>query len=227
MYRPLAARRRAAAITLGCAAAVVAILAGLVFHQVNGNAVDRAAARLVARLIPSHVLELGTWLVDPPLVAGVIAGLAISAAIGRQWRVCALVLLTPAIALTLTQVVLKPLIGRVPPGFGAEIGTYAYPSGHETGLASLVCVLALLLLRSSMPTPIKAAGLVALVGVLAAAAIVMVGLSMHYLTDTIGGVGVALAVTLGLALALDAMARKLALRQRDAVEPVSEPAHVL
>ena len=116
---------------------------------------------------------------------------------------------SPILAIVLTEVVLKPIVGRSLTYDFAGIAlprSGAFPSGHETGLAvadrrargadaaraaggglarrSSWCALALW-------TAIGAVGLVANL--------------YHYATDTIGGVLVAVAAVLGVALLVDAV----------------------
>ena len=109
-----------------------------------------------------------------PLVL-VVAGLAVlGVALYRQWwRFAAVALVFPPAAYVLVQFI-KPLFGR------NLDGGLAYPSGHIT-LTTVVVGLVVLLAGGALWAVLIAVGYLAL-------AMVGVGATFHYFTDTVGGV---------------------------------------
>jgi membrane-associated phospholipid phosphatase len=114
------------------------------------------------------------------------------------WVAAAVVLVGPLTTL------LKDAFGRLRPQFaggGAQLSTPGFPSGHSSGIATLVTVALVL----SWPLLGGAARRVALA--LGAVVVVVVGLSrmwlgVHYLTDVLGGWAFGGAWSLAVALAL-------------------------
>ena len=135
--------------------------------------------------------------VVPPVFVGLVAVLTVVLAARRRWRVAALATLGPGLALLVTAVG-KRVVGR------SIDGMLAFPSGHTTGVASVVAMIAVL--RISRARHVGRAAVLGLVAVtLAAAAIglAMVTLGFHYATDVIGGYCVGVAVPLAVALVID------------------------
>jgi undecaprenyl-diphosphatase len=94
-------------------------------------------------------------------------------------------LVAPALAVAITEYIAKPAVGRT---FG---GTLCYPSGHMTSIAALVCAFVI-----SVPARWrKAAAFLGLV-VSIVAAVTLLLLRWHYLTDVIAGASVSVASTL-------------------------------
>jgi membrane-associated phospholipid phosphatase len=112
------------------------------------------------------------------------------------WLVTAVVLIGPLTGL------LKIYFGRVRPDFaegGARLESLSYPSGHSSGIATLVTVALIMawpLLAGRARHWALAAGvlLVLLVG------LTRMWLGVHYLSDVVGGWSLGLAWTLGTAL---------------------------
>ena len=117
------------------------------------------------------------------------------------WLVTAVVLVAPLTSL------LKQYFGRVRPPFedgGARYESLSFPSGHSSGIATLVTV-ALVLLWPLVGA--RARRWSVLVGVVL---VVLVGLTrmwlgVHYLSDVVGGWAFGLAWTLGTALLFGAL----------------------
>jgi membrane-associated phospholipid phosphatase len=131
------------------------------------------------------------------------------------WVTVALVTVGPLTSL------LKDGFDRVRPQFaggGARLHTLSFPSGHSSGIATLV-VVALVLAWPLLTRALRRLALA--LGVLA---IVAVGLGrmwqgVHYLTDVLGGWAFGTAWALALALAFDAFpGGRAALTRRGAVE---------
>jgi len=118
------------------------------------------------------------------------------------WVVTAVVLVAPLTAL------LKEYFGRIRPPFadgGARYESLSYPSGHSSGIATLVTVALILawpLLAARARRWALAGGifLVLLVG------LTRMWLGVHFLSDVVGGWSLGLAWTLGTALLFGAFA---------------------
>jgi membrane-associated phospholipid phosphatase len=112
------------------------------------------------------------------------------------WVVTAVVLVAPLTSL------LKEYFGRIRPPFdegGARYESLSFPSGHSSGIATLVAVALvlawpLLTGRARHWALAVGAGLVLLVG------LTRMWLGVHYLSDVVGGWSLGLAWTLGTAL---------------------------
>ncbi len=128
------------------------------------------------------------------------------------WLVTAVVLIGPITAL------LKMFFGRVRPGFaegGARYESLSFPSGHSSGIATLVTVALVL----AWPLLARRARYWALAG--GAALVVLVGLTrmwlgVHYLSDVLGGWSLGVAWSLLTALLFGAFAEG-----RSALRPTS------
>lgn len=188
------------------AVAVMLVLGILAWHKDHGFAVDAAFRRWVLRTFDLYTTHDMLRLTAPWVIvlgAGVVAGLALLA---RRIDLAVLSVAAPLAATGLTEYVLKPIFDRtVPPTVvqmhGIEVN--AYPSGHETAVSSVLVLLVLILLRARLPLLIKAIGLLMLATYFVVTVIALVGQAYHYLSDTIGALGVATAVVLGGALAID------------------------
>jgi len=170
---------------------------------------DRAgrADRLVAGLVPMRsgaARALADGVADrgaPGPIAAAVLVLALLAWSSRGPRGLALVLVGPPLAMVTTSLVLKPLIDRT------HEGGLAFPSGHTTSVASVSVAAAVLLLgRVTVPAALRWGGSLALAVLVVSVGTSLVVRDYHYATDTVGGVGVALAVVLLTALAIDLLA---------------------
>jgi membrane-associated phospholipid phosphatase len=143
-----------------------------------------------------HVLVLPT---EPYVLLPVLALLA-------SWCLCTsrrmdalFVVLAPALAVAANTWLLKPLFDRW------KGDTLVFPSGHTVSLvATVVVVVVLVHGRARMITAVV--GAVLLVG----AAIGMVGLGYHYLTDVVGGAFFAVFAVLAVRGCLTVRNRRLA-----------------
>lgn len=145
----------------------------------------------------------------PIVVIMVAAVLAVVCGWRRRWSFAVLAVLAPTVTVALTEAG-KQVVDR-------RIGAYlALPSGHTAGATSVFVVLGLLVLSRVQGNVRAAAGLV-LAAATAGAALVgllMVSLHDHYATDTVAGYSLAVAVTLAIALAIDGIRSRWALRRR-------------
>ena len=192
----------AAAILTACLAITV-ILGALLVHHTREGTLDAAVdARIQAGLgghpaALNRLAMLGDWLP----VAVVAAAIFLACLITSRWRAAALVAVAVPVAHTLTERVLKPLIGRTLPD-----GTASFPSGHETRVFTLAAALALLLagpFRPRMPGAIRLPLVLTVLAIAGAVAIALVGKHAHYFSDTVGGAAVGTAVVLATAFFLD------------------------
>jgi undecaprenyl-diphosphatase len=200
----------ALALTLATGA-VVALLGRHLAQDPGPTRWDRAGERLTSWLLawgqPLHDLTRLANPVSMLLLAVLLAG--VCAVLGHV-RAAVLAVTAPGVALLVTEVWLKPLVGReVVPGHGN-----AFPSGHATAAAAVAAVALLLLLpgrplgrRLLRPAAVLLCALVVLLP--AALAVAMVTLRYHDVSDVVGGVGVAVATVLLVALLLDALGQRL------------------
>ncbi len=124
----------------------------------------------------------------------------------RQWPVAVWVLTAVVFIGPITSL-LKEFFGRIRPDFdqgGARLESLSFPSGHASGIATLVTVALIL------AWPVLAPRTRRLWVFLGVAAVVLVGLTrmllgVHYLSDVVGGWALGVAWTLGVALSFGAM----------------------
>jgi len=196
--------------------ALVATLAGVLHDRHAATGLDT----WVARPLFAHVGEdgrLALLAVSYPLIP--IIGLTLIALIGavrRTWEVVVVAAAGPILAIVLTELVLKPTVHRQ---LSPSLVDDAFPSGHETGLVSLLVVVALLLPRAHWSRGRTMLAAAALAVWAALGAIGLVRGHYHYITDTIGGFGVAVACVLGVALLTDAVSARVGLSSPDARSP--------
>jgi membrane-associated phospholipid phosphatase len=180
--------------------AVLVVLAVVFSHRHEGSPFDQA---VYAQVYKSFVGERG-WLqamlvpTDPVLLVIVVALVVMVAVARRRPRVAVLAVTGPLLAIGLNGVLLKPLVGRT-----INNGNLAYPSGHTTGLVSVLTVLVLATLTSRVPKSLISLVIVVALLLTTTAATALVGMKYHYVTDTVGGACLAVATVLGVALVVD------------------------
>ena len=163
----------------------------------------------------AHVLVAPS---DGPVVYAVIAIVFCFGVFARSWLVAALAVLGPAVATILSEVLLKPAFGRTFPR-----GGLSYPSGHTvSSVAALTVALlvGLTLLHTRRGRIIACAVYAALVITLT---IGLVAMRYHYLTDIVGGYGMALGTVLPLAIGLNSLHRRAAARRPGTAPPAGTP----
>jgi len=201
--------RIAAAAAIAMSVLFVAVL-GVRLHDAGPTAFDVWALRHSVSAIGSGDASALLHFSEPAVSLSVIVVVAALAAVARRWRLVVLAAIGPALAVVLTEYVLKPVIDRylVQPGVPLAVLRAAYsgafPSGHETGVASA----AVLTLVAVGQLRVGVAARAAIAAVLAAwagvAALGLIRNFFHYATDTVGALGVSVAVVLGGAWAIDA-----------------------
>jgi undecaprenyl-diphosphatase len=200
--------REVLAVLVALSTAGVTVLGVWFAGTERAGRLDRAVdGRMVTHLgIHQGVLASISDLGSPPVLPlGVL--LLVAAAVRRGWPAVWLAVAGPAVAVLLTELVLKPLIGRT------HDGGLALPSGHTTSVTALAWVFVLLLVTSRTGPWWLRAGLIGLsVLVVLGVAGSMVALEAHYATDTVAGALVATAVVGAIALLLDGWGRRLARR---------------
>jgi membrane-associated phospholipid phosphatase len=211
--RPLLAPRArpaAVAVTAACAA-VIAVLGVWFGHQSRPGSLDRAAFDWLFshREVHRSVLVFLAWLGTPIPVIIAVSALTLACLARRRWRGAVLAAVSVAVASGLTELVLKPLVGRIYDGF------LSFPSGRATGAFSVAAVCAVLLFgpgRRHRRTAGRLILVILAVAVACAVAAAAVILRYHYLTDTIGGAAVGTGTVLATALIIDRLCPRL--RQR-------------
>src|ERR1700726_1301916 len=137
---PAALVRPAVLVLAGCA--VVTVSLALAFgHQARPDRLDAAVDTWVRDGLGRYhrLLLLLAGLGGLIPVTVLIVALALACLAGRRWRGAVLGCLAVPAAVAVTEVVLKPLVGRT-------IGGYpSFPSGHATALFGLAATCAVLL----------------------------------------------------------------------------------
>ena len=200
---PAAVRPLAVMLLVGCVAVTV-FLGAWFTHQTRGGRLDDAVdARVEASLgkhwaVLGHVARLGG-----PLPVTVMTALLLLACVAvRRWRGAALLMIAVPAAAALTEFLLKPLIDRT---LGGDL---SFPSGHTTGIFTVVAAVTVLLLdppRPRMPLVLRLLIALCAYAVAGAVAVALVSLHLHYFTDTVGGAAVGTAVVLATAFILDGL----------------------
>jgi membrane-associated phospholipid phosphatase len=202
-YRPLLGRRMRgpAVAVIVLAITVIAALGMRYADQEMPGRVDRILDAVISnrlrrgRPITNVLANLG----DPAQTAILVAAVAGAAAVARRWSGVLLAIVGTLTAVTVTELILKPLIGRL------RFGYLSFPSGHTTAVAAVAVAAAILLGSARWPrsTALRLLGGFAAVAVAVGVALSLVAQHVHYLTDTVAGYCVAVATVLALALGLD------------------------
>jgi membrane-associated phospholipid phosphatase len=202
---PVAIRSLAVAILVLCAA-VMAVLGALVAGQSRAEPLDQwVDSRIQGGLGGQwRVLEDLAGLGDLLPVVVMTVVLVLACLVTRRWRGALLVAVAVPAAAGLTELILKPLIGRT------LMGALSFPSGTEARVFALAAAFAVLLAdpvrRPRIPAAVRLALSVVVLLAAVAVAVALVGLGQHYFTDTVGGAAVGTVVALGIALILDRLA---------------------
>jgi PAP2 superfamily protein len=229
MTRPLIAApwRPGAIVVIVLGAALTAWLSVLSYHAAS-TAFDDWALRSSAVHLGPRAARFLSQFSEPGLSLGVIVIVALGAALARHWRLFALAAVAPGLSIVLTEYVLKPAIDRYVylPGIPQEtlqrFYSGAFPSGHETGVASAALLVLVAFGQLRLPAAARAAIVAGLASWLALAAAGLVRNAYHYATDTIGSVGLSAAVVLGTAMVIDLVHTPIAQRADRRREPAVE-----
>ena len=131
---------------LACAV-VVAVLGVLFAGQSRPDRFDAAVDGWFRSVIGTHPAPLNVLISfgDAPLVTVLTAALVIAAMVARRWRGAVLAAVAVPAAVALTELALKPLIGRT---MG---GGLSYPSGHTANVFAMATVAAILFAAPARP----------------------------------------------------------------------------
>ena len=201
---PAAARPLAVAIVAACVL-VMAIQGVWLKHGMETGWVDTVVDAKVRAGFGGHPLLLAmlVWPAAPVAVTAMATVLVLVCLFRRRYGEAALVAISVPLATAITELVLKPLIGRTSWGD-------PFPSGHITSVVALATALTLLLatMPARIPRPLRL--VLACTGFLIAAAVVfgVIGSNMHHFSDTVGGAAVGTGTVLLTALILDMLSRR-------------------
>jgi membrane-associated phospholipid phosphatase len=138
---------------------------------VLGVAVGRGSTPFDSWMLAIDVPDDLRLIVSPLLLTAVLCT-ALGVALGRrQWRLALAVVVCPPVAILVAQL-LKPVFDR------DRGGVLAYPSGHTTALVT-VAGMVVLVAGGRMWALAAATGI-------CIAGMVIVGMTFHYFTDTVG-----------------------------------------
>jgi membrane-associated phospholipid phosphatase len=209
---PARASSARALVTAVVAAVVVALLGWAV---VAGSpvllGVDRAVSEALyagddrSRWLES-VLQVATAPGSAAVRGVVFLPVLVWLVLHRAWWTAAWVLTATALVGPLTTG-LKELVGRLRPQFadgGARLESLSFPSGHASGVATLVTV-ALVLAWPLLAPPARRRWLAAGVALVALVGVSRLWLGVHYPSDVVGGWAFGLAWTLLVAVAYGAL----------------------
>jgi undecaprenyl-diphosphatase len=219
MAAPLVSRRwRGPAAVVAVLCAVATISFGIALHGGMRTGFDDWAFRTLDGHGAWQGRDASLGPSEPAVSFTVITIVAVAAALTRRWRLVALSVAGPVIAVVLTEYVVKPAVHRVMavpvPGWSMYTGTTAYPSGHETGVASAAALVLVAVGQVAVRPGVRAAVVAALVGWVAVAAAGLVRNGYHYATDTFGAAGLSFAVVVGVAMAVDTAGSRVRPRER-------------
>jgi membrane-associated phospholipid phosphatase len=209
--RPEVTRTRAVVAVAACLA-VVGVL-GLGVHTEFEPQMDLDGAVSESVYVGDDRATGLDWLLEALTTPGgaafrLVVFLAVLAWLARRrhWPVAVWVLMAVVVIGPITSL-LKELFGRIRPDFdqgGARLESLSFPSGHASGIATLVTV-ALILAWPVLAPRVRRRWLA-----LGVATVVLVGLTrmllgVHYLSDVVGGWALGVAWTLGVALVFRAL----------------------
>jgi membrane-associated phospholipid phosphatase len=212
---PDTGRPLAVTVVIVCAL-VVAVQGVWLRHGMETGWVDTAIDAKVKAGLSGHPLLLAVlvWPGAPIPVAAMAASLVLACVLRRRYGEAALVAISIPLATAITELVLKPLIGRTSWG-------NPFPSGHVTSVVALATAIAVLVVGTHARTPRLLRLVLVFTAFLIAAAVAVgvIGANMHHFTDTVGGAAVGTGTVLLTALVLDVLIRRHSPHGGEAQEP--------
>ena len=209
VHRPLLADRARgpAVVVIFLAILVIAVLGMRYANQEAAGSLDRALDTFIRTHIrQDQPLIRALIILGNPLPATiVVTAVAAAAAVARRWSGVILTIGGTLAAVTITELILKPLVMRL------RYGHLSFPSGHSTTVAAVAIAMSILLTGAQRPRSLAVrlvAGAVPIV-VTACVAVGLIAEHIHYATDTLAGCCVAFATVLTAALLLDVVARRV------------------
>jgi hypothetical protein len=151
-----------------------------------------------------------------PYVTTVLTVLvALATLLTRRWGLAVVACLAPTLAIVLTEFVFKPLIARRLSFYGGGHlfvvhHGHTFPSGHETGLASLTLECALFVLGARAARWVKVTVVAVLTLWTVGGGIGLVRNFYHFTTDVLAGVFVSVACVIACTLLADHLGRRVA-----------------
>jgi membrane-associated phospholipid phosphatase len=205
--RPLlsaAARLLAVTIVATCIL-VIAVQGAWLRHGMETGWLDTAVDAKVQAALGGHpaLLAALVWPGGPVVVTATAAAVVLACVLRRRYGEAAFVAVSVPLAAAITELVLKPLIGRTSWGD-------PFPSGHVTSVAALATALTVLLARTPtrVPGPLRLALAFTAFLIAAAVALGVIGANMHHFSDTVGGAAVGTGTVLLIALVFDILSQK-------------------
>jgi membrane-associated phospholipid phosphatase len=209
VHQPLLADRARGpvVVVIFLAIIVVGVLGMRYANQDAAGSLDRTLDTFIRTHIrrDQPLIRALVMLGNPLPATIVVAAVAVAAAVARRWSGVVLTIGGTLAAVTITELILKPLVMRL------RYGHLTFPSGHSTTVAAVAIATSILLTGAQRPRSL-AVRLVAGVVPIVVAACVAVGLiaeHIHYATDTLAGCCVAAATVLTVALLLDVIAPRV------------------
>jgi membrane-associated phospholipid phosphatase len=196
---PAAARPLAVATVIICGL-VTAIQGVWLKHGMETGWLDATVDAKVRSALGGQraLLSVLVWPGERVPVIGMTAALALAGISRRRYREAVLVAISIPLATAVTELVLKPLIGRTPWGD-------PFPSGHVTSATALAAAVIVLLTGTPVRVPrlLRLATACTALLIAAGVALGVIGASMHHFSDTVGGAAVGAGTVLLTALTLD------------------------
>ena len=202
------AARPLAVTTVALCVLVIAVQGVWIRHGMETSWLDTSVDAKIAAGLGEHPLPLAMliWPGEPVPFTAMVAALALACVLRRRYAGAALVAISVPLAVAITELVLKPLIGAT--SWGS-----AFPSGHVTSVVALATALTVLLARVPRRQRLVLASSAFLLA--GAVAIGVIGAQMHHFSDTIGGAAVGIGTVLLTALILDLLFGTLHRQLRD------------
>jgi membrane-associated phospholipid phosphatase len=204
----LADRARGPVVVVSFLAIIVVAVLGMRYaNQDAAGSLDRTLDTFIRTHIrQGQPLVRALVMLGNPLPATiVVAAVAAAAAVVRRWSGVVLTIGGTLAAVTITELILKPLVMRL------RYGHLSFPSGHSTTVAAVAIATSILLTGAQRPRSLAVrlvAGVVPIV-VAAGVAVGLIAEHIHYATDTLAGCCVAAATVLTVALVLDVIAPRV------------------
>ena len=184
---------------------VIAVQGVWLRHGMETGWADTAVDAKVQAALGGHpaLLAALVWPGGPVVVTATAAVVVLACVLRRRYGEAAFVAVSVPLAAAITELVLKPLIGRTSWGD-------PFPSGHVTSVAALATALTVLLARTPtrVPGPLRLALAFTVFLIAAAVALGVIGANMHHFSDTVGGAAVGTGTVLLIALVLDILSRE-------------------
>jgi membrane-associated phospholipid phosphatase len=177
---------------------------------------DHAVTHQLHLAIGHRLAEVLVSPTDPPVMYALIGVLVVIALFRRRWSVAILAVAGPAVAVLITENLLKPLFDRRYHGY------LSYPSGHTVGAVAALTVALLTVLPTATSALTRTLAWLAWAGLIVALTTGLVAMDYHYPTDALGGIGLALGVVLPGAVLADLLSGR-----RTVDRPIDEDAHRL